>query len=338
MRSAFSLVFLLVLTAVGFAQAPQQAPQQAPDQPLATLKLGTRLVAVQAVVLDERGEPVRGLTRDDFTLKQDGKPQPIRYFSQDSTLPLTLALLVDTSSSQRMFLEDEIRASERFYRVMLTRPADRASLLQFDDAVLERQPMTSQLQTLENTLNFLSLGHAPNPSPHGGTLLYEAVVTAAQSFRGDQPGRRAMVLLTDGEDNGSRATLEQAIAAAERSDVVVYSVLYSMAESGFGPRRPGYQAGYPPPHSQHGQGHEFDPLTGREALTSLSNATGGRVFTVSARMPLDLIFVQIADALRLQYQIGYTPPESKPGAFHKIELKSSQKHMAVQARHGYYSP
>ena len=330
----------IILASLLGALAPvvrAQEPPQQPEGPVTTLKLTTNLVAVQAVVLDNRGEPVRGLSKDDFALRQDGKPQEIRYFSQDSTLPLTLALMVDTSSSQRVFLEDEVRASERFFRVMLTRPSDRALLVQFDTGVFERQPLTPQVQTLENALNFLTLPHPPDPNARGGTLLYDAVIATAGKFLSAERGRRALVLLTDGEDNGSRATLEQAIAAAQRADVVVYSILFSAAESGYGPPRTGYLSGHPPPSSQHGYGHEFDPLTGREALTKLSEATGGHVFTIGPKFPLDLAYVQIADAMRLEYQIGYTPPESKPGEYHKIELKTDQKHVNVQARQGYYS-
>jgi Ca-activated chloride channel family protein len=300
---------------------PTQQPAQQPEGPIATLTLKTNLVAVQAVVLDSRGDPVRGLTKDDFSLKQDGKPQEIRYFSQDSDLPLTLALMVDTSGSQRAFIEDEIEASEKFFRVMLTRKNDRAVLVQFDFDVLRLQPMTTNVQALENALRFLSMAHRPTQFSHGSTLLYDAIVATSQVALNSERGRRAMVILTDGEDNGSRYTMEQAIAAAQRADIVVYSVLYSMKEGEY-------------PRMSNFSGRD----RGKDALTSISNATGGRVFVVGPKMPLDLIYSQIADDMRLQYQIGYTPPESKPGEYHKIELKPTAKHLTVQARQGYYSP
>ena len=322
-RIAFAAIFL-----AGFC-AQAQEPSPVPQEPVQTLKISTRIVGVSAVVLDNRGEPVKGLTKDDFTLKEDGAVQEIRYFSQDSDLPLTLALMVDTSSSQKMFIEDETEASEKFFRAMLTRPTDRAALVQFDYNVLQLQGMTNQPQTLKNSLGFLSMPHpGPNGAPHsgGGTLLYDAIVATAQIELGKERGRRAMVILTDGEDHGSRYTLDQAIAAAQRADIVVYSVLYSVAESGFAADRsiPGRRPGGGP--------------SGRDVLTDLSNATGGHVFTVSRKMPLDLIYTQIADDMRLQYQIGYTPPESTPGSYHKIELKPKAKHLTVQARVGYYTP
>jgi Ca-activated chloride channel family protein len=319
----------------GLAQQPVPVPPEptTDDQgPITTLKLATRIVSVSAVVLDNRNFPVRGLTKEDFLLKQDGKEQEIRYFSQDSDLPLTLALMVDTSGSQRTFIQDETDASAKFFRVMLTRSTDRAVLVQFDNNVLQLQKMTSNVQALENALGFLSMPHAPamgNGRGGGGTLLYDAIIAASQVVLGKERGRRAMVILTDGDDHGSRYDLKQAIAAAQRADIVVYSVLYSVAESGFsGGGYGGYGGG------MRGGGGD----NGREVLNQLSGATGGRVFTVGPKMPLDLIFTQIEDDMRLQYQIGYTPPESAPGVYHKIELKTKVKHVTVQARQGYYSP
>ncbi len=305
---------------------PTAHPQE-PGQPLQTLKISTRIVGVSAVVLDNRNEPVRGLTKDDFILKQDGREQEIRYFSQDSSLPLTLVLMVDTSSSQKMFLEDEREASEKFFRAMLTGSPDRAALIQFDYNVLQLQAMTNQVQALENSLGFLSMPHsAPSTGTYrggGGTLLYDAVIAASQIELSKEPGRRAMVILTDGEDVGSHYSIEEAIAAAQRADVVVYSVQYS-AES-FMTSSP-----HRAPSTQHPDG--------LSVLRSLSSATGGRVFTVDRKTPLGLIYSQIADDMRLQYQIGYTPPASQPGSYHKIELKPAAKHLTVHARTGFYTP
>ena len=319
---------LIAMAVVSVATMRAQEPQE----PLATLKLGTRVVAVAAVVLDSSGVPVRGLPKEDFVLKQDGKEQPIRYFSEDMDLPLTLALMVDTSGSQQAFIEDETRASEVFFKAMLRRLEDRAVLIQFDAGLQQPVPMTSSVQTLENALSYLSLPHGGSiGAGRGGTLLYDAIVAASHAALGKERGRRALVILTDGVDNGSRATLEQAIAAAQRADVVVYSVLYSMEEGSqyprmSGPRRPGVGSGV-------GQ------VSGSMVLKQISSATGGRVFDVSRTTPLASIYESIEEDLRLQYQIGYTPPESAPGAYHKIELKvQGPKKMTVEARKGFYSP
>jgi Ca-activated chloride channel homolog len=315
----------LLLAALCAAHA--QEPPPAPQEPVATLKLTTRIVGVSAVVLDNRGEPVKGLTKDDFVLKQDGKEEEIRYFSQDSDLPLTLVLMVDTSGSQKMFIQDETDASAKFFKVMLTRPQDRAALVQFDYNVLQLQQMTSQLVALENSLGFLSMPHAAPggagaPRGGGGTLLYDAIIAASQIELGKERGRRAMVILTDGDDHGSRYNLDQAIAAAQRADVVVYSVYYSGEAFASGishPRNP-------------------SQIDGRHVLDQISSSTGGHVFTVDRKTPLDLIFTQIADDMRLQYQIGYTPPDSEPGSYHKIELKPKAKHLTIQSRVGFYMP
>ena len=319
LRFIYATVLLFTLSA---ARAQEPAPVS--QEPVQTLKLSTRIVGVSAVVLDNRNEPVKGLTKDDFTLKEDGKEQEIRYFSQDSDLPLTLVLMVDTSTSQKMFIQDETDASAKFFKVMLTRPTDRAALVQFDYNVLQLQQMTNQVVALENSLGFLSMPHAgPSSGPsRGGTLLYDAIIAASQVELGKERGRRAMVILTDGEDHGSRYSMEQAIAAAQRADVVIYSVYYS-GEA--------FANGMPHPRNP-------NQVDGRAVLKDISSATGGHVFTVETKTPLDLIFTQIADDMRLQYQIGYTPPESTPGSYHKIELKSNVKHLSVQARVGYYTP
>ena len=309
-----------------FASASAQEPAPVPQEPLQTLKISTRIVGVSAVVLDKRGEPVKGLTKDDFVLKQDGKEEEIRYFSQDSDLPLTLALMVDTSPSQKMFIEDEIEASEKFFRVMLTRPTDRAALVQFDYNVLQLRGMTNLPQTLKNALGFLSMQHtgpAGPPRGGGGTLLYDAIVATSQIELGKERGRRAIVILTDGEDHGSRYDLKEAIAAAQRADIVVYSIYYSSE---------GFNSGMTQRHPAPGT------VDGRQILGEISNATGGHVFTVNQKMPLDLIYTQIADDMRLQYQIGYTPPDDTPGSYHKLELQPKAKHLTVQARVGFYTP
>ena len=294
---------------------------RAQDQPVTTLKLNTRIVAVNAVVLDAQGRQVRDLARQDFQLKQDGKPVDIRYFSEDQDLPLTLGLLVDTSGSQKTFLEDEIHASNLFFQEMLRRTTDRALLVQFDTEVLLRQPITAAAETLENSLRFLDMPRtASMDATRNGTLLYDAIAKTSDSWLGREPGRRAMVLLTDGGDNGSKTTLEQAIAAAQKADVVVYSIFYSSVQQF------GRSAQNP------------DWARGQNILNQISSATGGRVFTVSTDLRLRDIYDAIEADMRLQYQIGYTPPDSRPGEYHKIELKADGKKMIVHARKGYYTP
>jgi Ca-activated chloride channel family protein len=285
---------------------------QQPDEPIATLKIGTRLVSVSALVHDKSGAPVSGLTKDDFLLKEDGKPQDIRFFSQGSDLPLTLALMVDTSGSQRDFIDDEIAASHVFLHTVLANPEDRAVLIQFDSRVRELQRMTNSVSYLERALVHLS---EPDPGPRGsrrgGTLLYDAICAVSGFEMQKQSGRRAMVILTDGGDNGSTNSIQVATACAQAMDTVIYSVFYA---------------------DHNGRGGRKD------VLDDLSRATGGRVFTVGPKSTLEQIYAEIAAEMRLQYLLGYRPPDSKPKKFHKIEVKAKDKKLTVLARQGYYTP
>jgi Ca-activated chloride channel homolog len=293
------------------AQTPAsaQAASPAQDPPIPTLKVQTTLVAVSAIARDKAGQPVTGLTRESFLLKQDGKPQTIRYFSQGSDLPLTLALMVDTSGSQRAYIHDEIAAGHAFFHTMMKKPEDRAVLVQFDDNILQLAKITGSVPTLEHALAYLSQSHADIRGPNrGGTLLYDAICAVSHIELTNQLGRRAIVLLTDGGDNGSESSEKKAIEEAQRADIVVYSVYYSDG------------------------GGDID------VLKDLSKATGGHVFSVGPKMTLEQIYAEIASDLRLQYEIGYHPPDSRPGKYHTIELKAKDKRLTVQAREGYFTP
>ena len=312
---------LLILSAPGWGQAASPAPAQDADQaqpPVTTLKVFTRLVAISAVVKSKDGETKTGLTKDDFVLKQDGKEVPIRYFSQGSEVPLSFALMVDTSGSQDTFIGDESLASDVFFESMLSRKEDRAMLVQFDSNVLQLKGMTNSASALHFALSRISQGSAK-----GGTRLYDAVYLVAKDALAKETGRKAMVILSDGGDNGSRRSLVEATEQAQRADVQVYSILFSMFKV-----LSGGNTGRPP---------TADP--GLEALEKLSESTGGRVFTVSRTMSLRDIFAQIAEDLRLQYELGYTPPpDTQPNSYHKLELKAKDKKLTVQARKGFFQP
>jgi Ca-activated chloride channel homolog len=289
------------------AAAPAAFAQEAD---VTTLKVGASLVAVSAIARDKAGQPVSGLTRDDFTLKQDGKAEAISYFSQGSDLPLTLALMVDTSGSQRAYIQDEIAAGRVFFSSMMKKPEDRAVLVQFDNNILQLAKITSSVTTLEHALAYLSQSHADIRSygHGGGTLLYDAIVAVSHIELSNQLGRRAMVILTDGDDNGSHFDEKKAVQEAQRADIMIYSVYYSNG------------------------GGRLD------VLEDLSKKTGGRVFTVGPEKALAQIYAEIADDMRLEYEIGYRPPASKAEKYHKIELKAVDKKLIVQAREGYFTP
>ncbi|MGA1981321.1 MAG: VWA domain-containing protein [Acidobacteriaceae bacterium] len=307
------LLALLTTLPPALAQTPAATPAPPPPTPISadtpTLKVNSTIVAVSAIVHDANGQPVSGLTRNDFVLKQDGKPQPITYFSQGSSLPITLALMVDTSGSQRNYIQDEVAAGRAFFPAMLTRPDDRAVLIQFDSAILQLVKITSNTTTLEHGLAYLTQSHSDYASPgHGGTLLYDAVIAVSHLELGNQLGRRAMVILTDGGDNGSHFNAKDAIREAQRADTIIYTIYYS-----------------------NGGGDEG-------VLKDLSKATGGREFSVSSTMTLQQIYATIAADLRLQYELGYRPPDSRPNKYHKIDLAAKDKTLTVQAREGYFTP
>jgi Ca-activated chloride channel homolog len=305
------LLATLTATASASARTMQTAPNQNPDPPITTLKVGATLVAVSAIVRDATGQPVIGLTRDNFLLKQDGKPQQITYFSQGSGLPLTLALMVDTSGSQRAYIREEIAAGKVFFSAMMKQPQDRAVLVGFDNQIIQLAKITSSVTTLEHALAYLSQNNTDIGGfgrQGAGTLLYDAIATVSKIEFTNQLGRRAMVILTDGGDNGSQLTQKKAIEEAQRADIMIYSVYYSNGGGDIG------------------------------VLKDLSKATGGRVFTVSPTMPLQQIYAEIAADMRIQYEIGYRPPDSKPNKYHKIDLKTTDKKLIVQAREGYFTP
>ena len=320
MIQATRALCLLVVSVAGWGQAASPAPvQDAAQPPVTTLKVVTGLVAISAVVKSKDGEAKAGLTKDDFVLKQDGKEQPIRFFSRGSDLPLSLALMVDTSGSQQTFIGDEALASDVFFETMLGRPEDRAMLVQFDSSILELKGMTNSANALHFALSHVS----QRGSGSGGTLLYDAIYEVAQKVLANEKGRKAMVILTDGGDNGSRRTIEEAVEQAQRADVQIYSVLYSMRNS--------LTATYT------GRAPEFD--SGLAALQKMSESTGGHVFTVSRTLSLREIFEKIGQDLRLQYELGYKPPpDTQPNSYHKLELKAKDKKLTVQARKGFFEP
>src|ERR1700744_253973 len=296
-----ALFFVLILPVAASGQTA--SPTQDSDQPVTTLKVTTRLVGISAVVKSKDGEPKEGLSKDDFVLKQDGKEEPVQYCTRGADLPLSLALMVDTSGSQETFIGDESVASDVFFETMLGRPEDRAMLVQFDSDVLQLRSMTNSANALHLALSSVrSRGNAAQ-----GPRLNDAVYLVAKDARANETGRKAMVILSDGGDNGSRRTLAEAIEQAQRGDVQIYSILYSMVRS---------MSGGPP-----GQAPQAD--TGLAALQKLSESTGGRVFTVSRNLSLRDIYKEIGDDLRFQYELGYRPPlDTKPDSYHKLELKA----------------
>jgi VWFA-related protein len=170
----------------------------------------------------------------------------------------------------------------------------------------------------------------------GGTLLYDAVYLACDELMKKQQGRKALIVLSDGVDRGSKESLETAVATAQRADTAVYSILYKDDE-GYGGHRGGFGMGGG--MGRHGRFPEQPRPDGKKILTRISNETGGRLFEVSKRQSVDEIYSLIEEELRSQYSLGYTPERggAPEGGYHKIQLTTKQKGLMVQSREGYYA-
>lgn len=289
----------------------------APGQDEATFSADVRVVNVLASVRDKKGAFVRDLSKDDFTLLENGRPQEIRYFARETDLPLTLGLMVDTSMSQHRLLDAERRASYRFLDRML-RDKDQVFIMQFDMAVQMSQDLTSSRQQLEDTLPTVDTPTRDElrmEGTRGGTLLYDAIVKASKEVMKKRTGRKALIVLSDGGENGSEATLEEAIDAAQLADTLVYGVYFA---------DPSYQG--------------FGAPDGAGILKHLAKETGGGFYEVSRRQSIDQIFDMIQDELRSQYSLGYVPDRPVTlSEFRRIRLTTKQPGLAVQARDRYWA-
>jgi VWFA-related protein len=357
---------LLVCAAfVLLGSAPLLSQQQGP-----TISVNVKLVTMFATVRDKRGALIRNLTKDDFALEQDGHPQTITYFAPDSDLPLTLGLLVDTSMSQRRVLDQERDASHAFLDHLLREDKDKAFVIHFDHEVELLQDLTSSRQKLEASLDQLGRpqfsqtsgggssgggdpdsggsggggGRGSHGYGGGGTLLYDAVYLASDELMKKQQGRKALIILSDGVDHGSKETLRDAIETAERSDTLVYSILFA-DQQGYG-NGGGYGGGHMGGGGMGGGGmgggghHRYPQESrpdGKKILQQLSKQTGGRFFEVTKKETIDQIYAEIDEELRNQYALGYTPVKTDADVgYHKIQLTTKQKDATVQTREGFY--
>ena len=302
-------------------------PQQKPADDLPPpITVDVDIVNILASVHDKHGGLIANLSKDDFTVLEDGKPQTIKYFTRETDVPLTIGLLVDVSASQRNLIDIERRAAHQFFSQVL-RKKDEAFLISFGEDSELLQDYTNSPRLLQEGLNQLRVnsgtsGLGPGPVPTisqpRGTVLYDAVYLAAREKLRPEVGRKAIVLITDGVDQGSKLNIRDAIEAAQKADAVVYSIDYSDP-------------------SAYGGGIFFGGVSD-SALRRISEETGGRVFHVDRKHTLDDVFKQLQDEMRSQYAIGYTPTNpTKDGSFRRLDVKVSDKNLKVQARKGYYA-
>jgi VWFA-related protein len=348
--------------------APQQQGQaqpalKRPEDGQAKIAVEVKTVSVLATVRDKHGKIVSDLNKDDFQLDEDGRPQTINYFAHESDLPLRLGLLIDTSLSQRRVLDQERTASYSFLDKLLRQDKDSAFVIHFDHEVELLQDFTPSRPQLQAALQKLSIpqfdggssgggggggsgnggggGGGRGRGGHGGgTLLYDAIFLASDELMSKQQGRKALIILSDGVDHGSKETMAEAIATAQRADTIIYSILFADDEENYN-RPGGFGMGGRGGGMGGGRGGGRYPQEqrpdGKKILEQISKETGGQLFKASKKETLDKIYAEIDEDLRNQYSLAYTPDKGNTLGYHKIHLVvGKQKDLVIQARDGYY--
>ena len=299
--------------------ASSAKPQDDSQDDTQTLKVQVNLVNVFFSVRDKSGF-ITNLKKDDCQVFENKEPQVIKNFTQEKTLPLTIGILLDTSGSQTNVLPLEQQSGAQFLKEVLT-PKDEAFLISFDVNVDLLADYTNNPREIRRAMDKATINTGAGTGSvtgHGtprGTLLYDAVYLAAHDKLRQEAGRKVLILLTDGGENGSQVKLEGAIEAAQKANALVYVIMIA-DRGGFG------QFGF-------GGGFEMDKLT---------KETGGRVIDVGNNgKKLEEAFAQIQDELRTQYLLSYTPTNPvQDGKFRKIDMTCG-KGLKVQARKGYYA-
>ena len=347
---AFGLFCLLCLAGLPaqrldaqLAPSPDAAPMSTapapkaddPDEPVTTLKVDVNLVNLFFTVKDKNNALIPHLTKDDCSVQEDKTPQTLKHFQAEVNQPLTLGILLDTSGSQQRVLPLEQEFGSQFLsRVLKTK--DEAFLISFDVDVDLLQDYTNSAHMLERAMNkaeintaggngsagIPGIGQGPVPTQGApkGTLLYDAVYLSSNDKLSKETGRKAMIILSDGEDQGSRVKIQQAIEAAQKSNVIIYGIL--LAD----------RAGY----GNFGFGYNGD-----SAMKRMADETGGRLINVGNNgKKLEAAFQQIEDELRTQYVAAYTPTNAKAdGTYRKVAVscKDHNEDLKVQVRKGYYA-
>jgi VWFA-related protein len=384
-KSTLCLVFSLAavsILALYFLRPSRAAQQPSPppttQQPNTTLKVQAREVLLPVVVEDKHGALVTNLTAKDFTLTEDGRPQVIKSFTSQSNLPFRLGLLVDTSHSVSSALDAERKAAGKFIDLMLPADAkagvqgDEAFLIHFDREVELLEDFTNSRDKLHHELDGMgpTSRERNNQGPetsgddrggnggygqHGGgrfgsgTQLYDAIYLASDELMRPKSGRKALIVFSDGADHGSKETLNDAIDAADRANLQVFTIYFKGEEersnSGF-PGNGGHHGGmggggYPGGGGGHRGGNPKSEagVDGKKIMQQIASRTGGQFFEAKKKDNLDDIYNQIAASLRQQYLLTYTPDKvDTDGEFHKIVLKTDKTDLNVITREGYYAP
>jgi VWFA-related protein len=321
MRSLKKLAALCVTSVVAAAIAVPALPQE-PIAQGPTIKTSVNLVNLFVTVRDKNKRIVTDLKQDDFKVAEDNQDQKIAFFSKEVTLPITLGLLMDTSGSEQYMLGAiQDGASSFLNRVM--RKGDEAMIMSFDLDVDLLADFTDDRSQLNRAIRKAQINTGGGGGGAGGTAgtipqsgskgtnFYDALYLACNEKLSTEAGRKAIVVLTDAEDNGSKVRVEEAIEAAQRTDTVVHILLV------------------------------YDPHYGANASIArkITDETGGRMIVVNNEKHLQEAFDQISEELRSQYTVGYYPTNSsRDGKFRKIKIDVAGKDLKVLARKGYYAP
>ena len=341
-------MFRRIVAFIGLAMLLGVAPGRAQEKPVnETIKVETNLVSIPTIVSDRDGRYIPNLTADDFTVLQDGSPQNIEFFAATEE-PISVALLIDTSQSTRSVLGDIKDSAKSF--IKLLGPADKAMIVSFDYDTHILCPLTGDQERLRNAIK-----KAEIPWGLFGTTLRDAVFqTVNNAFKGIT-GRKAIILLTDGKDVGSRITSGQLLYRLEESDTLIYTVFFKTDERAgqiFGPMARGGGRNGGVFGGRGGRGGQFPPPNGRgnprrrerveeankeaeKFLQRLSDLTAGRQYS-SRDGKLKKTFAMIVDELRYQYRLGFYPAEdasAKP--LHELKVKVSRPNVVVRARASY---
>jgi len=290
------------------AASPQTSTQS--QKPDATFKVDVNLINVFVTVTDEHGAPIGGLTKDNFVLKEDDRPQVIKVFDKESALPLSIALAIDTSLSTRHDLPLEQASAKRFAHEII-RPIDALSVYAFSEFVHESaMGYSSDLKRIDESIDHIRVGAA--------TALYDAIYLASRALD-HRKGRKVIVLITDGGDTISRVDYKEAVRAAEEAEAIVYSIIVVPIENSAGRE-----------------------IGGEHALIQLSEDTGGKYYYATSTSQLDEAFHRISDELRTQYLLAYYPSQHTSFSdFRRIEVQVSGVPDAasykVRHRAGYYT-
>jgi VWFA-related protein len=295
------------------AQNPQAAQPQRSQQPI---HIEVSLVNLFATVRDKKSKQIIStLEQNDFNVTEDGTPQKISFFSKESKLPVTLGLLIDTSGSEQYTLGAEQDAATRFLsRIM--RKGDLTAVFSFDTDTDLLADFTDDIGILDRAIRRARInapgGQGPLSQSGPGTVFYDAVYLACHDKLAGEAGRKALIILTDAEDEGSQLRVQDAIETAQRTDTVVHILLI-------------------------GDPYHFSVNEG--VAKKLTDETGGRTIVVRGEKNLEQAFDQISDELRSQYTIGYTSTNpTRDGSYRKVKLETTRKDLDVLTRRGYYAP